>query len=60
MVEETILQEKKDSIEVSHNAKGDYSWKGKIYFDSATESADDVVYELKEIDTRLREMFLRG
>lgn len=58
MPEETILQEKKDSIEVSRNAKGDYLWKGKICYDSATESVEDVANDLKSIDDMLRARFL--
>jgi hypothetical protein len=58
MAENTILQEKRDSIEVSRNAKGDYSWKAKIYYDSATESMEEVVNDLKRIDDMLQERFL--
>ena len=49
---------KNDSIEVSRNAKGDYSWKGKIYYDTSTENVDDVIAQLVHINESLKERFL--
>lgn len=48
-----------DSIEVTKNAKDEYSWKMKVYWDSGegTENHEAVVKKLKAIDTTLRKTF---
>lgn len=54
---ETIESDKRDSIEVSRNAKKETSWKAKLYYNSATKKHTDVVKELVEIDTELMANF---
>jgi len=48
-----------DSIEVTKNAKGEYSWKMKVYWDSeeGTGKHEVVVKKLKAIDTTLAKTF---
>ena len=42
MGEGIILKDKQDSVEVSRNAKGEYSFKVKIYYDSTETSYTDI------------------
>ena len=57
MTDETIEYEKRDSIEVSKNAKGEHSWKIKRYYDAGSEDYKDIVNELVAIDGDLKERF---
>ena len=50
--------ERRDSVEVTRNAKGEYGWKIKQYYDAPEETADNIVWSLKETDRQLREAFL--
>ena len=54
-------QHKPDSIEVTKTAKGEYSWKVKIYFDSdagkSTKAHEKVINRIKAIDGDLRKKF---
>ena len=52
---EELAKENRCSIEVSKNAKGEYSWKIKIYFED--EKADTPTTRLKAIDEDLRVLF---
>lgn len=53
-----LQYEKRDSVEVARNAKGEYSWKMKQYYNSPDETVDDIVADLVETDRQLREAFL--
>ena len=56
--EEAQLQnDKRDSIELSRNAKGEHSWKIKRYYDSESQASEDIVNELGDIDNLLKEKF---
>ena len=57
-MEETIQHEKRDSIEISRNAKGDIAWKAKLYFDNDEQGFVNTVDELASIHTLLKEKFL--
>ena len=58
-MEKAQLQyEKRDSIEVTRNAKGEYGWKVKQYYNSPDQQIDIIVADLKETDKQLREAFL--
>ena len=57
MTEATIEHEKRDSIELSKNAKGEYAWKVKLYFDDADETSPSVVDELAAINYLLKTKF---
>lgn len=49
----TEMNSESDSVEVSKNAKEEYSWKIKIY----AENLFAVVDKIKELDTKLREQY---
>ena len=56
--EEAQLQnDKRDSIELSRNAKGEHSWKIKRYYDSESQASEDIVNELGDIDNLLKKKF---
>jgi len=50
-----LQYEKRDSITVKRNAKGEYAWDIKIYYDAENEKIADVVDYLKQTDKRLKE-----
>jgi len=52
-----LQYEKRDSVEVTRNAKGEYGWKIKQYYNSPGECYL-IVGDLKETDRQLREAFL--
>lgn len=45
---------KQDSVKVARNAKGDYSWEVKLYFDNETEPYADTLNRLDNIADELR------
>ena len=53
-----LQYEKRDSVELTRNAKGEYGWKIKIYEDFSEDMIKDIVWDLKETDRQLREAFL--
>jgi len=55
---EEILHEKRDSIEISRNAKGEVAWKIKRYYDADTQEYRSVVDEIEVIHEALQERFL--
>lgn len=50
-------ESRQDSIEVSRNAKGEYSWKVKIYFDSTEEEAIDTIDRLNTLTKYVRTQY---
>ena len=54
---EVTKVEKPDSVEVSQNAKGDNSYKVKIYFDDDEINGEDIVVRIGNIYTKLHEVF---
>ena len=46
-----------DSIEVSKNAKGEYAWKAKLYFDNQWSPYEDIVDDLEKINAMLEKKF---
>lgn len=52
---EELAKENRSSIEVSKTAKGEYSWKIKVYFEDEIE--DQPVSRIKTIDEALRSNF---
>lgn len=50
--------ERKDSVEVTRNAKGEYGWKIKLYYATEEQQIEAMVADLKETDNQLREAFL--
>ena len=58
MKEETLVNEKQDSIEVSRTAKGIYSWKIKKYYNSSTIKNPSLVVDvMKALDEYIRKKF---
>ena len=53
-----LQYERRDSVEVTRNAKGEYGWKIKQYYNSTDATLDEVVADLVETDKQLREAFL--
>lgn len=45
---------KQDSVKVARNAKGDYSWEVKLYFDNETEPYSDTLNRLDNMTDELR------
>jgi len=60
MNKEELQYDKRDSIEVSRNAKGEYAWKAKVYYDRGSEDAAIVVEHIEAVDALLKERFLSG
>lgn len=56
--EAQIQYEKRDSIELKRNAKGEYAWSIKTYFDPANDDIDLVLTYLKDTDGNLRSDYL--
>jgi hypothetical protein len=60
MKENTKLQhEKRDSITLKRNAKGEYAWDAKLYYDAENENIADIVEYLHQVDKRLKDAFER-
>jgi len=57
MSEGIILKDKQDSTEVSCNAKGEYAFKVKIYYNNADTSAIDVNSKVQETMKDLKDRF---
>lgn len=54
MNEEQLTKENQNSIAVKRNAKGDYAWDIKIYFD---DNDDSTVNRIKDLDDKLKTKF---
>ena len=52
--------DQKDNVEIGRNAKGEYSWKIKRYYNSPDDPIEDMIADLKETDNQLREAFLNA
>ena len=62
MMDEQTLQlqrETRSSIELTRNARGEYHWVIKIYFDGSADEADDTLMRLRQIDLDLRTGYVR-
>lgn len=53
-----LQYDKRDSVEVTRNAKGEYGWKIKQYYNSPDQQIDSIIVDIKETDKQLREAFL--
>jgi len=60
MEEAELKYEKRDSVTVKRNAKGEYAWDIKLYWSSEDDEARIVVMELQHVDKMLRGTFLSG
>ncbi len=54
---EEIKTEKQSSIEINRNAKNEYSWKIKIYYDEEKRDWTSVVTIISDINRNLKERF---
>ena len=57
MGEGIILKDKQDSVEVSRNAKGEYAFKVKIYYNSTETSSIEVNNQVQETMKDLKGRF---
>lgn len=57
MSDSVIVKEKPDSIEVSCNAKGDYSWKIKVYYNLDSTAIEFVVNKCNDLNEELKKRF---
>jgi len=57
MSEGIILKDKQDSVEVSRNAKGEYAFKVKIYYNSTETSSIEVNNQVQETMKDLKGRF---
>jgi hypothetical protein len=48
---------KQDSIKVARNAKGDYSWEVKLYFDNEKEPFDFTIGRMADMTEILQEKY---
>jgi len=55
-METELINEKTDSISLSKNSRG-YTWDLKIYTDNLKDKQDEVISELKKIDTKMQDNF---
>lgn len=54
---EMTLPEKRSSIEVSENAKGQFSYSVKLYYDKDNDKSEEVVDEIRNIYDMLKKKF---
>lgn len=52
------IRESRSSIELSRDAKGDYRWSIKLYFDAQEDDETQVIAQIARLDGRLRDGFL--
>lgn len=53
-----LQHEKRDSIAIKRNAKGEYAWDIKVYFDREDDTVTYISGYLKRVDAELKESFL--
>jgi len=58
MAEEILNFEKRDSIEIKTNAKGEVSWAIKRYYNAEEQGSDTTVSDLAFIHAELKRRFL--
>lgn len=54
-----LQYEKRDSLTLKRNAKGEYAWDIKAYYNGESGNAD-VLQRLQETDTELKKRFLEA
>lgn len=55
----TINFDRQDNVTLKMNAKGEYAYDAKIYYNSSEDDIKDVMNQLVDIDTRIYENFIR-
>ena len=60
MSPETTNFDRRDSVTLKMNAKGEYAYDSKIYYDSAEDDVNDVMNRLIDIDMKIKENFING
>lgn len=53
-----LQRDTRSSIELTRNAKGDYQWSIKRYYDQNADESDDAIRDLEHVDTELRRAYL--
>ena len=57
---EAAIKEKQSSVELSRNAKDQYSWKIKLYYDDEQLKEDEIVDYLHDLNESLKIRFIGG
>lgn len=55
----TELAEKQSSIELSKNAKNEYAWKIKRYYDADTQNEEELVDYIQDLNEKLKVRFTK-
>lgn len=58
MESKTIDFERRDSITLKMNTKGEYAYDAKIYYDSSLDEIYEIMTKLIDIDIRIHESFI--
>lgn len=51
------VRERADSIEISKNGKGEYSWKIKLYYSNLDTPSDEIINKIEYVNTELKKRF---
>jgi len=51
--------DRRDSITLKMNAKGEYSYETKIYYDSIEDDIKNIINQLIDIDMKINENFIK-
>lgn len=57
-MEATTDFDRKDSVTLKMNAKGEYAYDVKIYYDSSQDDINDVMNRLIDVDMKIHENFI--
>lgn len=55
---QTLRRELPHSIELSRNAKGEYSWSIKVYFEGSTIDQEWALNAVRKFDQALRDLYI--
>lgn len=58
MDSKTIDFDKRDNVTLKMNAKGEYAYDAKIYYNSLEDDINDVINRLIDIDFKIHENFI--
>ena len=58
MESKTTNFDRRDSVTLKMNAKGEYAYDVKLYYDSLEDDINDVMNRLIDVDMRIKENFI--
>ena len=58
MDSKTTNFDRRDSVTLKMNAKGEYSYDVKLYYDSLEDDINDVINRLTDVDMKIHEKFI--